>query len=351
MLRLAFPRANGNDDAMAGKKSTSGIKRIERLVRLLGLLQGGRPRNVASLANECGVHRRTIFRDLETFRRCGLNLIYDDQQQGYVLPQTYFLPPTNFTPNEALTLIVLCHEMGARRQLPFYEAARSAAAKLENSLPARLRDELRRVAGAVHIKLEPTNPLEDHQDNYRALVKAIGERRCVRIVYQPPAGEPEFSTRLSPYQLLFSRRSWYVIGRSSLHRNRRTFNVGRITQLEQLQDRFTIPKNFSIERYLRNAWHMIPERGADQKVVIRFSPLVANNVAEVAWHKTQNTRWLDDGSLRFEVQVSGLWEISWWILGYGDQAEVLQPKKLRQMIARRARNMVQQYDGTNGRQT
>ena len=71
----------------------------------------------------------------------------------------------------------------------------------------------------------------------------------------------------------------------------------------------------------------------------------ARNVAEVAWHKTQRLAWRDDGSLDFHVRVAGIREISWWILGYGDQAEVLKPARLRQLIARHAANLVQMYNG------
>ena len=53
---------------------------------------------------------------------------------------------------------------------------------------------------------------------------------------------------------------------------------------------------------------------------MHFEKLVAKNVAEVTWHKTQRLVWLDDGRLDFHVTVSGINEISWWILGYGDQA-------------------------------
>jgi proteasome accessory factor B len=65
------------------------------------------------------------------------------------------------------------------------------------------------------------------------------------------------------------------------------------------------------------------------------------------WHKTQKTEFEDDGSLLFRARVSGLSEIVWWILGYGDQAEVLQPKKLRLLIAQRAKNMAIMYDGAD----
>ena len=101
-----------------------------------------------------------------------------------------------------------------------------------------------------------------------------------------------------------------------------------------------------IERrtYLGNAWHLIPEPGADQDVTVRFAPLEARNVAEVVWHKTQRAEFNADGTLDFRVTVSGLREISWWILGYGDQAEVLEPSPLRELIATHAANLVTRYN-------
>ncbi len=287
--------------------------------------------------------RRTIFRDLEILRESGVPLSYDDQQQRYRIPGTYYLPPTNFTPEEALSLIVLCHEMGGGRGLPFFAPARNAALKLESTLPGRLRERLRSVADAIQIRPVPSNVLFGQQPVYDQLLEAISGRHSVRIRYHSLAEQEEICTKLNPYRLFFSRRSWYVIGRSSLHRSTRTFNVGRILDLEPLEDSYQIPRGFSLERCLRNAWHLIPEPGQDQEVVIRFSKLVAQNVAEVAWHKTQQLRFNDDGTLDFQVTVSGLSEISWWILGYGDQAEVLKPAKLRQIIAKRAERMVGYY--------
>jgi proteasome accessory factor B len=61
------------------------------------------------------------------------------------------------------------------------------------------------------------------------------------------------------------------------------------------------------------------------------------------WHKTQQLSFEDDGSLVFRAQVSGLNEILWWILSYGDQAEVLQPERLRRLVAKRAENMARMY--------
>jgi proteasome accessory factor B len=319
------------------------LKRIQRLLELIGLLQAGRGYNAEGLATDCGVSRRTIFRDLDVLRQSGVPLLFDAERQTYRIPGPVYLPPTDFTPEEAMAMLVLCHELGDRSGLPFLTSARSAAMKLAGNLPARLREQFGQVAEAVHIEPAPHNPLLGRQTIYGQLLTAIAKRCCVRIRYKSLAEGQEISTRLSPYRLLFSRRSWYVIGRSSLHRAVRTFNVGRIRELTPLEDGFRIPRRFSIERYLGNAWHLIPEPGPDREVLIRFSPVVAQNVAEVVWHKTQRVKFNADGSLDFQVTVSGLNEISWWVLGYGDQAEVLAPPELRQLIARRAERMVEIY--------
>jgi proteasome accessory factor B len=317
--------------------------RIYRLLKLIGLLQAGRGYNSDALAEDCQVSRRTIFRDLGLLRASGLPLAFDQIDQRYRLPVPAYLPPMDFTAEEALAMIVLCQELGDGRGLPFLGPARSAAAKLESSLPAHLREHLRGVLGAVEIHPPPTNPLAGHAAVYQQLLIAVAQHRCVRIDYDSLAERQKICTRLSPYRLLFSRRSWYVIGRSSLHRSVRTFNLARIGNVEILPDRYQAPRGFSIARHLRNAWHLIPEAGADHEVLVRFSPMVAQNVAEVLWHKTQRVTPNSDGTLDFRVTVSGLGEISWWILGYADQAEVIEPPELRRLVAQRAAETAARY--------
>ena len=92
---------------------------------------------------------------------------------------------------------------------------------------------------------------------------------------------------------------------------------------------------------MRNAWQLIPGDGADdQRRRSDFKPLVAQNVAEVLWHKTQQTRISGGWLAALQARVSGLGEIMWWILGYGDQAEVLAAaRSSAHMVAQRAKNL------------
>ena len=84
---------------------------------------------------------------------------------------------------------------------------------------------------------------------------------------------------------------------------------------------------------------MKPE-GRLYNIKLRFSPQVAQTVAQIQWHRTQTVTKNNDGSAIIEFRVDGLGEITWWILSYGDQVQVLAPKILREKIARIAMNMM-----------
>ncbi len=320
------------------------VKRITRLLKLLQTLRAGEGQNAEKIARACGISRRTVFRDLETLRAAGVPLRFDKGDGTYSIAGDFFLPPANFTPAEALAIIALAEQLGADDRLPFFRPARSAALKLQSSLPTALRKELQRTAKSIHVRINSIGRLSGQDGIYEQLVAAIATRRVLRMTYVSLTEWETIQTKLRPYQLVFNRHSWYVIGHSDLHREPRTFNLGRIESLTATGEKFAMPRGFSLERYLGNAWNLMSQPGPDVNVVVRFSPLVARNVAEVAWHKTQRLEARDDGSLDFHVRVSGLNEIVWWILGYGDQAEVLWPRRLRQLVSQRAKNMCRLYE-------
>jgi proteasome accessory factor B len=324
-------------------KRRTKLNRLQRIIHLLGLLQGGRRHNALSLAEACGVTKRTIFRDLESLREAEVPLVYDTEHQLYSIPNQHFLAPTQFTAEEAMAVVVLCHELGDEQRLPFLADARNAAVKIENSLPQRIREQMRAYVHAVNIRLGSMNPLAGMRELYTQLLEAIAKQKSLRLEYDSFSEKKAFSTKFHPYRLVFSLHSWYVVGRSSLHREVRTLNVSRIHRLEMLDEKFRQPQGFSLDRYFGNAWRMIPEPGADRRVILRFNQLVARNVAEVQWHPTQRCTFEAAGSLLYEVRISGLQEITWWILGYGDQVEVLEPLELRDLIAQRLQQALRKY--------
>lgn len=311
---------------------------------MLDRLQSGRAHNTAELADFCGVSRRTVFRDLKTLQDSGVPVLYDAQKQGYWIAAGTFLPPTDLTLSETLSLLIVTQEMGDHsRGIPFQEVARDAGLKLLSNLPRPLRQHVGEIVETVGIRTEAQPDLRGQRRHYERALQAIELHQKLRLCYGSLAERKEIHTLVSPYRLVFMRRCWYIIGRSSLHRAIRTFHLGRIVESELTDDTYEIPPRFSLKRYLGNAWHLISNRSQRCDVVIRFQPLVATNVSEVSWHSTQRLRWNADGTMDFMATVDGLQEIVWWVLGYGDQAEVLQPPEFRRMLQHHVERMAQTY--------
>jgi predicted DNA-binding transcriptional regulator YafY len=318
------------------------LSRLERVLKLLVVLQSGRLYRPGELAEQLGVSRRTVFRDLDVLYHAGIPCYYDEEQQGYRINGNFFLPPMNLKLSEALSLLLVAQQAGGAEGLPLTASAKEAALKIECALPSHIRQHCGMLLGSMSTRLSATARNEELDETLVELQKAIRQQRKCQLAYISFFERKQIVTALHPYHLHFAQRAWYVIGYSSLHREVRTFKLGRIKKLEPLDKRFAEDNKFRIEEYLGQAWSIIPE-GKIYKVKLRFAPLVAANVAEVLWHSRQKIAWHDDGSITYEVEVDGLTEIGWWVLGYGDQVEVLAPAALRKRVAEAARKMVEKY--------
>ena len=172
---------------------------------------------------------------------------------------------------------------------------------------------------------------------------ALAGKTKLEVRYDSYYEERPIDVVLHPYRLVHLRRGWYLLAHTEGIEEVRTYKLERMLRLRVLNTPYTIDPSFSLERYFGNAWVMM--RGdKSYHVKVRFLSRVAGNVEEVRWHKTQVTSHEPDGSMIFEVDVDGIKEISWWVLGYGDQAQVLEPPELRELVADAATRMNAYYN-------
>jgi len=316
--------------------------RINRVIQILTTLQSGKSYAVSDLSKMFGTSRRTIFRDLKELQAIGVPYHYDTRSGGYTIGPDFFLPPIDLNLQEALSLLLLVHKARNQIQLPFKKSALLAALKIENNLPAKVRQSCNIALRTVTTKATAQAPIlqADGLDiTFSQLQKAIVNKRKVNIRYQSLLEGEIIDIELCPYHLFYNCRAWYVLGHSSMHKSIRSFKLNRIKELEVTEKCFLGGENFDLDEYLGRAWSMMPE-GQIYNIKLRFLPKVAHNVTEVQWHSTQKAAHNSDGSATMEFRIDGLGEISWWILGYGDQVQVLAPKALRKRVVEMAKNMI-----------
>ncbi|MCK4660259.1 MAG: WYL domain-containing protein [Phycisphaerae bacterium] len=318
------------------------VLRVRRIIKIMQLLQSGREVDADGLTQEFGVGRRTIFRDLNLLELAGVPCRFSRKDGSYRLHHSISLPPIVLSLEEALALMLLTRKVLNEQMLPDYESAAAAAVKVESCLPPAVREYCGEVLNGVDIRWWPMSETAHLRDLLPLLQRCCVEHQRVRISYDSFYDGKNIEVTLRPYRLAFIRRGWYVIGQAEEFNEVRTFKLERISRIRENYGEFNPDPNFSLKDYFGNAWQMIRE-GRRYHVRIRFLPKVAGNVEEIVWHKTQMTERLEDDSLLFQVDVDGIQEISWWVLGYGDQAIVLDPPELRELVIAHARGMLQHY--------
>jgi predicted DNA-binding transcriptional regulator YafY len=327
-----------------GKRYT----RIHRLLRLLCAIQGRRGLNASDLACLCEVHVRSIHRDLKTLNESGFPCSFDEETRGYKVAKGFFMPPIEFTLDEAMAVVELLEHAGDGAQIPFYGAASRAVEKLRSQLPAAILDTVEPADGRVHIDLARSQADDSCRDVYDQVRAAIAQRRVLRCRYESAKTRParkngdDDAFDFRPYALWYCQRAWYVVGHHSGRSAIRRLKLNRFSAIKITDRPFAIPDDFNLNADLGNAWRMICG-DAQYNVAVRFEPEFADAASETRWHPTQQEEWDEDGSVTLRFTVDGLDEIVWWVLGYGPGATVLEPPELIERVKKYAQATVDRY--------
>lgn len=322
-------------------------QRIDRLLRIIMLIQGGRGWTPATLAAEMGCAARTIFRDLGHLKDSGIPIAYDTRTKQYAIDGQFFMPPVQLSLDESLALAALCDHVARREQIPFLKAAARAVSKIESQLPAELKADLAERRGKVSIQTAAAMEADGYADVYDRVQAALASRKMLRCKYEPSSGERERRGAggefdFAPYALFFCVRAWYVIGQRSDREDLRCLKLSRFAKVQPTDMSFAVPRGFSLEKYLGNAWRMM--RGKDVEVRLRFDAEFADTIADTRWHKTQDFESHADGSCTFTATVAGFDEIVWWILSMGPHCTVLKPRALADRVRDLAAATAALYD-------
>ncbi|MGF1633280.1 MAG: helix-turn-helix transcriptional regulator [Phycisphaerae bacterium] len=312
------------------------------------LIKSGPDWNPKRLAERCNTSERSIYRDLRALEEAGVHSVFDAEAGGYRLLGDVFMPPVQLTVDESLALVLLAESV-AGGQVPLMQPALRAVEKVFSQLPPNLRSEVGELNQAIEIQLAASQPdVDGLSDTYETVREAIRGRRVLKCGYHSIDARLNDDIRqnetflFEPYRLFYGQRAWYAVGHHVGRNDVRCLKLGRFTSCGLTDTTFEMPEDFSMDKFLGNAWRMI--RGERRYAVrLRFEPGFAENVADTRWHHTQKLTHHDDGSLTFECDVDGLGEIVWWVMSHGPSCRVLAPAELARNVRELAEKLVEMY--------
>ena len=321
---------------------------IERMLRIHEELRRGAFTNCTKLAERLEVSRKTIVRDIAFMRdRLDLPIEFDPRINAYryTHPVSAF-PTVQVTEGELLALLVARKALEQYRGTPFHRQLEASFEKLAGGLRDRITfspaDELRSVS------FRNTGLGRADLAVFNTLSTAVLRQLEVEFDYRKPGVRRGERRRVRPYHLAHRENLWYLIAFDTDRAALRTFALPRISGAEMTDARFVRPNDFSPEAFFANALGVLGGPG-NFEVVIHFTAAVADRVREREWHESQQVRDLPEGGLELTLRLGALAEIEGWVLGWGKDAEVLQPPELRKRLATTSAFLAGAYGSQPGR--
>jgi predicted DNA-binding transcriptional regulator YafY len=300
------------------------MNRIDRLFAILLTLQHKRRVRAQDLARQFEISKRTIYRDMSALNQMGIP-IASLPGEGFELVEGFYVPPLMFKEEEAVALTLGLRLLTQQAAGSLTRSADSALAKIKVALPGQVRTRSEALTSIIgFITLGQRFDLDEPQ--LLVIQKAIQERRVVHLRYHGYQRDEVTEREVEPHQLFYSDGIWYLEGYCRLRKDIRAFRLSRIETLTALKETF-------LKRRAGKA-------GEQKKIAvkIRFSASTVRWVRERQHYGFQREEVSPNGVvMTYEVHTWS--EIMGWILSWGDAAEVLSPKELRNSLRETAQKL------------
>lgn len=197
---------------------------------------------IASLAEDVGVSKRTVLRDISALRDQGF-VIYSESGPGggvQLDPQSVQTTP-RLSVSEVFALLISVASMRAAGNLPFSTLANAGLAKIEKALPAdKLRD-LRRFLDCLFVgELSPDVNISDIGTMDRNLLavfeKGFLEQQQISFSYRDANGLKTMRM-VEPQAMLILPPLWYLVAWDASRDDFRHFRMDRISDPKCLDNK------------------------------------------------------------------------------------------------------------------
>lgn len=295
------------------------------------------------------VTERSVQRDLnvlsETFPLC-----CDEREKPYGWSwqknaPSFDLPGLSIP--EALSLVMterylkdLLPSTLAAQLMPYFRAAKQRLDATPSSPPSTWQ----RKVGVV----PPAQPLLSPDENtaVRDVVsEALFFGHQLNVKYRPKGEEETRDYRLHPLALIQRGPITYLSCRIFDFEDVRTLALHRISAAEKLDSLAEYPKDFSVQRQIDlGIWGF--GNGETIQLTLKFDSEAGEHLLESRLSKEQEVIYLPDNTLLLRATVPDTPQLVWWILGFADLVEVLEPPALRERITDASRRMARIYSQT-----
>ena len=105
---------------------------------------------------------------------------------------------------------------------------------------------------------------------------------------------------------------------------------------------YEVPADFNATNNIGSGWDIHVNQSLET-VKLRFNKNIVNRIIETTWHPSQTIEVQPDGSIIMSFKVRDVAYFRAFILGFGDDVEVLEPETLREQIKSLVFSLIEIY--------
>jgi predicted DNA-binding transcriptional regulator YafY len=307
------------------------MTKLTHLMELIITLQYKELTTAAELAQILNVNKKTVYRYIDTLVEANIPVLTKKGRYGgFYLDSSFFMKQPKLEKEEMEALLMAADLLSNGSGFTFERQLRNAVSKIKN-VSVKDNGKFEDMKEESGFDIKRIGNLESIEDTMTKINNAMNKSRVLEINYYSINKNSSSKFKFEPYTILYRGGEWHLIGYSDAKETITVLGLSRVKKVRVLDEIFVKPSKFSVGDYMDELWEKV--RGNRNRVRIKFSSGAAEFVKEVKWHSSQEIEILTDGQLIFEVYLDEFSEFKKWILGFGADAEVLEPSNLRSEIA------------------
>ena len=164
------------------------------------------------------------------------------------------------------------------------------------------------------------------------IYKAMGMNAVLQMDYTPEVKNKSETYKVQPYQLIFDNGIWelWAYCLRQKHEGMKLFNLSRISSVAilELAGKFVLPKNFTFKNFVVGNFGCFNDENPQiYKIKFPKDSYAWRYSKDRIWGAKQTVEECDDGYI-LSFEASQFKPILRWILGWGKDAEPLEPAGL-----------------------
>ena len=185
---------------------------------------------------------------------------------------------------------------------------------------------------------QPLIPPGYPQEIIEAVHSALLSEQQLEISYASREQGETKTYRVHPLGIVQRGAVTYLVATLNDYSDIRLLAVHRIRSAEKLDKPAKTPKKFDLAKYIRQG--AFGFGGIDEiKLVVRFTAAAVEHLRETPLCLDQQIDPDMAGWMRVQAAVPDTPQLRWWLLGFGDQVEVLEPASLREEFVKMTRSL------------